>query len=96
MKAKDLDDAISLVNGHEYGNGASFYTQNSYWAREFKLDVEAGMIGVNIGIPAPVAMLPFGGMKASQWADVKAQGKAIVNFYTQDKIITERYFPEEG
>ena len=96
LKAKDLDDAISIVNGHEYGNGASIYTQNGYWARKFKLEVECGMIGVNIGIPAPVAMLPFGGMKASQWADVKAQGKAIVNFYTQDKIITERYFAEEG
>jgi malonate-semialdehyde dehydrogenase (acetylating)/methylmalonate-semialdehyde dehydrogenase len=54
------------------------------------------MIGVNIGIPAPVAYLPFGGMKASQFADIKAQGKAIVNFFTQDKIVTERYWPESG
>ena len=54
------------------------------------------MIGINIGIPAPVACLPFGGMKASQFADIKAQGKAIVNFFTQDKIITERYWPEES
>jgi malonate-semialdehyde dehydrogenase (acetylating)/methylmalonate-semialdehyde dehydrogenase len=53
------------------------------------------MIGVNIGIPAPVAFLPFGGMKNSQFADIKAQGKAIVNFYTQDKIITERFWPEK-
>ena len=96
LKAKDLDDAISIVNGHEYGNGASIYTQNGYWARKFKLDVEAGMIGVNVGIPAPVAMLPFGGLKNSQWAQIKAQGKAIVEFYTEDKIVTERYFPEEG
>lgn len=96
LKAKDLDDAISIVNGHEYGNGASIYTQNGYWARKFKLEVEAGMIGVNVGIPAPVAYLPFGGMKASQFADIKAQGKAIVNFYTQDKIVTERFWPEAG
>lgn len=96
LKAKDLDDAISIVNGHEYGNGASIYTQNGYWARKFKLDVECGMIGVNVGIPAPVAMLPFGGLKNSQWAQIKAQGKAIVEFYTEDKIITERYFAEEG
>ena len=53
------------------------------------------MIGVNIGIPAPVAFLPFGGMKNSQFADIKAQSKAIVNFYTQDKIITERFWPEK-
>jgi malonate-semialdehyde dehydrogenase (acetylating)/methylmalonate-semialdehyde dehydrogenase len=96
MKADSLDHAIEIVNGHQYGNGASIYTQNGYWARKFKLEAQAGMIGVNVGIPAPVSYLPFGGMKDSQWADIKAQGKAIVNFYTQDKVITERYFPEQG
>jgi malonate-semialdehyde dehydrogenase (acetylating) / methylmalonate-semialdehyde dehydrogenase len=96
LKAKNLDDAISIVNGHHYGNGASIYTQNGYWARKFKLEAECGMIGVNVGIPAPVAYLPFGGMKDSQWADIKTQGKAVVNFYTQDKVITERYWPEQG
>lgn len=94
LKADTLDDAIKIINDHEYGNGASIYTQNGYWARKFKLEVEQGMIGINVGIPAPVAYLPFGGMKASQWADIKAQGKAIVNFYTEDKVVTERYFPE--
>jgi malonate-semialdehyde dehydrogenase (acetylating) / methylmalonate-semialdehyde dehydrogenase len=96
LKAKNLDDAISIINDHSYGNGASIYTQNGYWARKFKLEAECGMIGVNVGIPAPVAYLPFGGMKDSQWADIKTQGKAIVNFYTQDKVITERYWPEPG
>jgi malonate-semialdehyde dehydrogenase (acetylating)/methylmalonate-semialdehyde dehydrogenase len=96
MKADSLDHAIQIVNGHEYGNGASIYTQNGYYARKFKLEAEAGMIGVNVGIPAPVAYLPFGGMKASQWADIKTQGKAIVNFYTQDKIVTDRFFAEQG
>jgi len=95
MKANTLDEAIGFINRHQYGNGASIYTQNGYWTREFKLKAEAGMIGVNIGIPAPVAFLPFGGMKNSQFADIKAQGKAIVNFYTQDKIITERFWPEK-
>lgn len=94
LKAETLDDAIQIINEHEYGNGASIYTQNGYWARKFKLEVEAGMIGVNVGIPAPVAYLPFGGMKNSQWADIKAQGKAVVNFYTADKIVSERYFPD--
>ena len=96
LKAQTLDEAISIINEHEYGNGASIYTQNGYWARKFKLEAEAGMIGINVGIPAPVAYLPFGGMKGSQWADIKTQGKAIVNFYTQDKIVTDRYFPEQG
>jgi len=56
--------------------------------------VECGMIGVNIGIPAPVACLPFGGMKLSQFSHIKAQGKAVVAFFTEDKIVTERYWPE--
>ncbi|MBN2311539.1 MAG: CoA-acylating methylmalonate-semialdehyde dehydrogenase [Candidatus Hydrogenedentes bacterium] len=96
LKADTLDEAIRIINDHQYGNGASIYTQNGYYARKFKLEAEAGMIGVNIGIPAPVAYLPFGGMKASQFADIKAQGKAIIEFYTEDKIVTERYWPEEG
>ena len=95
LKADTLDDAIKIINDHEYGNGASIYTQNGYWARKFKLEAECGMIGINVGIPAPVSYLPFGGMKASQFADIKAQGKAIINFYTEDKVITERYWPEE-
>jgi len=95
LKADNLDQAIRIINDHQYGNGASIYTQNGFWARKFKLEVECGMIGVNVGIPAPVAHLPFGGMKASQFADIKAQGKAVINFFTEDKIITERYWPEE-
>jgi malonate-semialdehyde dehydrogenase (acetylating) / methylmalonate-semialdehyde dehydrogenase len=94
LKAATLDDAIRIVNDHPYGNGASIYTQNGYHARKFKLEAQAGMIGVNVGIPAPVAYLPFGGMKSSQFSHIKAQGKAIVNFFTQDKIVTERYWPE--
>jgi len=94
LKADTLDEAIKIINGHQYGNGASIYTQNGYYARKFKLEVECGMIGVNVGIPAPVAYLPFGGMKESQYADIKAQGKAIINFFTEDKIVTERYFKE--
>ncbi|OQA21405.1 MAG: Methylmalonate semialdehyde dehydrogenase (acylating) [Actinobacteria bacterium ADurb.Bin346] len=95
MKADTLNEAIEIINSHQYGNGASIYTQNGYWARKFKLEAEAGMIGINVGIPAPVAYLPFGGMKESQYADIKAQGKAIINFYTEDKVITSRFFEEK-
>jgi malonate-semialdehyde dehydrogenase (acetylating)/methylmalonate-semialdehyde dehydrogenase len=94
LKADTLDEAIKIINNHQYANGASIYTQSGYWARKFKLETECGMIGINVGIPAPVAYLPFGGMKESQYADIKAQGKAIIEFYTEDKIITERYYPE--
>jgi len=94
LRAASLDDAIRIVNDHPYGNGASIYTQNGYHARKFKIEAEAGMIGVNVGIPAPVAYLPFGGMKASHFSHIKAQGRSIVAFFTQEKIVTERYWPE--
>lgn len=94
LRVQTLDEAIAIINDHEYGNGASIYTQSGYHARKFKLETQAGMIGVNIGIPAPVAYLPFGGMKSSQFADIKAQGKAVVDFFTEDKIVTERFWPE--
>jgi len=95
LKADSLDAAIKIINDHQYGNGASIYTQNGHYARNFKLETQAGMIGINVGIPAPVAPLPFGGMKTSLFADTKAQGKAVINFFTEPKIITERYWPEE-
>ncbi len=95
LKAGSLDEAIRIINDHQYGNGASIYTQNGYYARRFKLETTAGMIGVNVGIPAPVAPLPFGGMKASFFAGVKAQGKAVIDFFTDPKIITERYWRED-
>jgi malonate-semialdehyde dehydrogenase (acetylating)/methylmalonate-semialdehyde dehydrogenase len=94
LKAESLDEAIGIINGHEYGNGASIYTQNGYFARKFKLETKVGMIGVNVGIPAPVAQLPFGGMRASLMADTKAQGKAVINFFTDLKVVSERYWQE--
>ncbi len=94
LKAGSLDEAVGMINGHPYGNGASIYTQDGWAARHFKLEVECGMIGVNVGIPAPVACLPFGGMKGSLFSDIKAQGKAVVDFFTEQKVITERYWPQ--
>ncbi len=95
LKVDSLQQAIDIINQHPYGNGASIYTQNGRHARTFKLAARAGMIGINVGIPAPVAPLPFGGMKASIFADTKAQGRAAIQFFTESKIITERYWPEE-
>ncbi len=96
LKAESLDEALGIINSHEYGNGASIYTRSGYHARRFKLEAECGMIGINVGIPAPVAHLPFGGMRGSQFADIKAQGKAVIHFFTEPRIVTERYWPEEG
>ncbi|MHC4400226.1 MAG: CoA-acylating methylmalonate-semialdehyde dehydrogenase [Planctomycetota bacterium] len=96
LKADTLEAAVGIINDHEYGNGASIYTQNGHHARRFKLQTRAGMIGVNVGIPAPVASLPFGGMKSSLFADTKGQGRAVIRFFTDEKIVTERYWPEGG
>ena len=95
LKFNSLDDAIAAINQHEYGNGASIYTQSGYWARRFKTETQAGMIGINVGIPAPVAYLPFGGMRGSIFADIKGQSKEVVRFFTESKIVTERYWPED-
>jgi len=94
LRAASFDDAVAILNGHAYGNGASIYSQNGYWVRRFKLEVDCGMIGVNVGIPAPVAHMPFGGMKASQFSQIKAQGRAVIDFFTESKVITERYWTE--
>jgi malonate-semialdehyde dehydrogenase (acetylating)/methylmalonate-semialdehyde dehydrogenase len=92
LHADTLDEAIAIVNGHRYGNGASIYTSSGYSARRFKLETQSGMIGINIGIPAPVAPLPFGGMKESMLSPIKAQAKTVVHFFTEEKVITERYW----
>ncbi|MBX3744663.1 MAG: CoA-acylating methylmalonate-semialdehyde dehydrogenase [Verrucomicrobiae bacterium] len=94
LEAASFEEAVAIINQHEYGNGASIYTRSGYWARRFKLEVECGMIGVNVGIPAPVAHLPFGGMRGSQFSDIKAQGRAVIDFYTEPRIVTERFWPE--
>jgi len=94
LKAETLDEAIKIINDHSYGNGASIYTQSGYSAREFKLHTQAGMIGVNVGIPAPVAHLPFGGMKQSQFSHIKSQGRYVFDFFTEQKVVTERYWSD--
>ena len=96
LKADTLDQAIGIINDHQYANACSIYTQNGYYARKFKLEAQCGMIGVNVGIPAPVPFLPFGGKDDSMLCDIKMQGKSAINFFTERKVITERYWPEEG
>jgi malonate-semialdehyde dehydrogenase (acetylating)/methylmalonate-semialdehyde dehydrogenase len=92
MKAKDLDEALAIANASEYGNAASIYTQNGKHAREFQLRIQAGMVGVNIGVAAPMAMFPFGGQKQSFFGDTKAHGGTGVDFYTERKIVITRWF----
>ena len=95
MREDTLDAALSTMNRSRYGNMAVIFTESGYNARRFRSLAEAGMIGVNVGIPAPVASLPFGGMRESLFADIKGQGRAVIDFFTDQKIVTERYWPEQ-
>ena len=95
LKAANLDEAIAIINAHQYANACSIYTQNGHYARKFKLEAECGMIGINVGIPAPVPFLPFGGINKSMIGDIKMQGKSAINFFTVDKVVVERYWPED-
>jgi malonate-semialdehyde dehydrogenase (acetylating)/methylmalonate-semialdehyde dehydrogenase len=92
MKANDLDQAIAQVNTSEFGNACSLYTTSGKAAREFRYKVHPGMLGVNIGVAAPMAMFPFGGMKGSFFGDVKAHGPAAIDFYTDRKVVITRWF----
>ena len=100
MRAKDLDEALTLTNRSRYGNSASLFTQSGAAAREFRARAQAGMLGVNLGVPAPMAFFSFGGWKQSFFGDLHAHGPDAVAFYTRKKVVTERWFgaeaPKEG
>jgi malonate-semialdehyde dehydrogenase (acetylating)/methylmalonate-semialdehyde dehydrogenase len=92
MRMDGLDQAIEAANRSSYGNGASIFTSSGAAAREFKHRVKAGMVGINVGVPATMAMFPFTGWDASFFGDLHIQGREAVQFYTQQKTITTRWF----
>jgi len=92
MRAKTLEDAIALANKQAFGNGAAIFTNSGKAAREFRRNVSAGMIGINVGVPAPLAYFPFSGWNDSFFGDLHIQGKEGVEFYTQRKTTTTRWF----
>jgi malonate-semialdehyde dehydrogenase (acetylating)/methylmalonate-semialdehyde dehydrogenase len=92
MRMEDLDQAIATANASAYGNGASIFTSSGAAAREFKHRVAAGMVGINVGVPATMAMFPFTGWGESFYGDLHIQGREAVQFYTQQKTITTRWF----
>jgi malonate-semialdehyde dehydrogenase (acetylating) / methylmalonate-semialdehyde dehydrogenase len=91
VRARDLADALEFVNGSRYGNAGSIFTASGSAAREYRYDVEAGMIGVNVGVAAPVAWFPFSGWKDSLDGDLHANGRDAVEFYTRKKVVTSRW-----
>jgi malonate-semialdehyde dehydrogenase (acetylating)/methylmalonate-semialdehyde dehydrogenase len=92
MRVKTLDDAIDLVNRSPFGNATAIFTQNGKSAREYSSRIEVGMVGVNVGVAAPMAFFPFAGWKNSFFGDLHAHGKDAVGFYTEQKVIMSRWF----
>ncbi|HTA29543.1 MAG TPA: aldehyde dehydrogenase family protein, partial [Candidatus Cybelea sp.] len=94
MHVKDLAEAIAQANRSPYGNGASIFTRSGRSAREFKHGVKAGMVGVNIGVPASMAWFPFNGWDESFFGDLHMQGKEGVQFFTRQKVTMTRWFSD--
>jgi malonate-semialdehyde dehydrogenase (acetylating)/methylmalonate-semialdehyde dehydrogenase len=91
VRAKDFDSTPDLVNKHEFGNGTAIFTRDGDAARAFSSRVKAGMVGVNVAIPAPMAFHSFGGWKRSLFGDHYVHGPDGVRFYTRLKTITLRW-----
>jgi malonate-semialdehyde dehydrogenase (acetylating)/methylmalonate-semialdehyde dehydrogenase len=94
MRVKTVDEAIDFVNRSEYGNMACVFTGSGAAARKFRYEAEAGNIGINIGVAAPMAFFPFSGWKNSFFGTLHAQGKHAVEFFTQTKVVVERWLGE--
>jgi len=92
MRAENLSEAIAMANTSPFGNGASIFTESGAEAHEFRSNIQAGMVGINVGVPAPMAFLSFGGRKNSFFGDLRVYGQDAVEFYTQKKVVTERWF----
>ena len=94
-RVKDFEEGIQLMNANQFANGSAIYTQNGYYSREFAKRTDAGMVGINVGIPVPVGMFPFAGHKNSFFGDLHVLGKDGIRFYTETKCVTTHWFDEE-
>jgi malonate-semialdehyde dehydrogenase (acetylating)/methylmalonate-semialdehyde dehydrogenase len=94
LNMKSIEEAIAFVNSNNYGNMACLFTSSGSNARKFRNEAMAGNIGINIGVAAPVAQFPFSGWKDSFFGDLHGQGKHAIEFFTQTKVIIERW-PKE-
>ena len=92
--AKNLDDAIEMINANPNGNGTSIFTQSGAAARKFQEEIDVGQVGINVPIPVPVPMFSFTGSRASKLGDLGPYGKQVIAFYTQTKTITARWFDD--
>ena len=95
VRVKTYDEAVALVNDNQYGNGTAIFTRDGGAARQFQFEVNAGMVGINVPIPVPVAYYSFGGWKQSLFGDLHMYGPEGIQFYTRAKIVTQRW-PDPG
>jgi malonate-semialdehyde dehydrogenase (acetylating)/methylmalonate-semialdehyde dehydrogenase len=91
VHANSLEDAIAVIESSNYGNAASLFTTNGATARRFKYEAPAGNIGINVGVAAPIAYFPFSGWQSSFFGDLHAQGRDAIEFYTEKKVVIERW-----
>ena len=91
LRAEDLDESLDYIRKSRFGNGATIYTKDAKAIRQFREEADAGMLGVNVGVPATMAFFPFSGWKDSFYGDLHVNGKDGVNFYTRKKMITTRF-----
>jgi len=91
MRVKNIQEAVATANKSEFANGACLFTNNASAIRYFRENIDAGMLGINLGVPAPMAFFPFSGWKSSFYGTLHANGKDSVDFYTRKKVVTARY-----
>jgi malonate-semialdehyde dehydrogenase (acetylating) / methylmalonate-semialdehyde dehydrogenase len=91
LRAADLDEGLEYIRKSRYGNGATIYTNNAKAIRQFREEADAGMLGINVGVPATMAFFPFSGWKDSFYGDLHVNGKDGLNFFTRKKMITSRF-----
>jgi len=91
VRVPDFASALQIINDHEFGNGVALYTSDGGVAREFSRRVQAGMVGINVPIPVPMAWHGFGGWKKSLFGDMHAYGEEGVRFYTKQKSVMQRW-----
>jgi len=97
IRVKTYDEALKLVNDHQYGNGTAIFTNDGGAARRFQNEVEVGMVGINVPIPVPMAYFSFGGWKNSLFGDSHAHGTEGIHFFTRGKVVTSRWLdPSHG
>jgi len=94
-RVKDFEEGVQTINASEFANGSSIFTLNGHYAREFARRSDAGMVGVNVGIPVPISVFPFTGHKSSFYGDLHVMGRDGVAFYTETKAVTSYWFSEK-